>query len=153
MNLLKFLHHCCRNKITYPAEQLHSTVEDLWTSCILATTAGAHTQEHLRTASLWLSRLLSGSADPLTKLCLADSLLRLVLCTSLCSAQIWVISHDSKNHRYCFQLAQTHCSAALLYPSPHSELLCKRFQRQQSQPWLPCILSELNSFAIPHLPP
>lgn len=65
MNLLKFLLHCCRNKISYPAEQLYSTVEHLWTRCILATlhSRGTH-REHLRTASVWLSKLLSGSADP-----------------------------------------------------------------------------------------
>lgn len=154
MNLLKFLLHCCRNKIIYPAEKLHPAVEHLWTSCILATLpqqghTHRNTWELHQFGSLGCSQVLQTPHKTLFGWFNAQ-----VLCTSLCSAQTtWVISHDSKTHGYCFQLAQTHCSAALLYSSPHSELLCKHFQRQESQPRLSCILSKLNSFVIPILPP
>lgn len=115
-------------------------------------TTGAHTQEHLRTASVWLSRLLSGSADP------PQNSVWLIYCLGWCSAP-----HSAQPRRSELSLttAKPTDTAFSLHKPTALQLFSTLFPTQNysvnisrdnsPNPDYPCILS--NSFAIPHLPP
>lgn len=153
MSLLKFLLHCCRNKITCRAEQFHSTLVHELHSGHLAT-AGAHTEEHLRTAPVWLSRLLSHSADS------PQTSVWLIYCSGWCSAPHSVqprrskLSHTTaKPTDSAFSFHKLTALQLFSTPFPIQNYSVNISRDNSPNPNYPCILSKLNSFAIPHLPP